>query len=699
MTSIKTAASESLVGILAAPTPELPDGRDTGKNLIPFGAIPAGRDLGLIIATNTWDVGHDRDTVAVQVTRTQPPPIPSDSDFDTLPRVPLGPAANRPIIFPVSVPARYLGEDATSAGPTPIWVRIALYQGNLNQLSSTVMQFFIDRTAPWQAKPSQTGAIPGTTPGTKGIPLVTFPNAANPALTIDDAWAAANPNGLKVAINTTYPNHLATDRLTLYAAETRTEPPSVNPVHDAAIPLSGEVEIPLATLRAVTTGRVQIWFKLTDLADNVSAWSASFRNVQFLPLPVLAPPIVPFAVDDNLIDLDDVRSANGVTVVVNRPLNTLPTDQLSLTWGGQAAQDLTFGTNTSLTFTIPWSKLGDEYFTNQSGTNYVVPVTVRADLMRGGRSISNASISVDTDYSVVGNPYPIDPTNPPDEDNPLLKPLVVRGQPPAEDNKLGPQDANETATIFIDLSPTDGGTWPDPEPGDLVTVRYLGDAGEVVVTSESLTIANVNTIIELDLPYSIVGPGGLGTKQIWWELENPNRNNLQKAVKTTLEVNTVVIVLDAPEFVRPLEDAGTDEDYIICKSLTKTAANRLARFYIPKNDHLVDGVDVTFNWRGFRKSDYTVPAPAETEFTSTRTVTPQEETGGMYFDVGPYDPVVRSLPLPPSPPHDQDEYKAYVKVWYSTSVVPTSVVTEMTVYLYNGDYLYCESEAGWFPSP
>ncbi|VVQ29815.1 hypothetical protein PS943_01544 [Pseudomonas fluorescens] len=221
--------------------------------------------------------------------------------------------------------------------------------------------------------------------------------------------------------------------------------------------------------------------------------------------------------------------------------------------------------------------------------------------------------------------------------------------------------------------------------------------GEVVVVSEPLTTGNVNTEIELDLPYSIVGPGGLGEQEIWWVVENPSRNNVQKAAETTLMVNTVIIILDPPEFVRPPAD-GTEHPFIICDSLTGT--EHVARFRILPNAHFVDGMPITFNWRGFRTDDYATPAPEETEFTETRNITMAELTAGMIFDVGPYDPMIRNVPVPPpTTPVDGEFYAGYVKVWYSTPVVSTSGVTEMTVYLLNADFKYCESEPGWNPAP
>lgn len=276
------------------------------------------------------------------------------------------------------------------------------------------------------------------------------------------------------------------------------------------MPVGGEVVIPMSTIRSVTTGRLQVWFRITDVAGNFSNYSVNFRDVLFLPLPILAPPIVLLASTpaDNVIDLDDVRSPQGIQVRVNRPTNSLNTDGISLAWGDEAAEDLLFGTANFLLFTIPWSKLSSEYLDKQSGTNWVVPVTVTADLMRGGSSISTSDVTVDTDYSVPGNPYPIDPVNPPPDVNPELKPLIVRGQAPVIDNQLGPQDINQTARVVIDLTPVTPGTWPDPEPGDQVTVHYFGDGGDVVVGSAALTVGNINTTIEILLSWNIVDAGG-----------------------------------------------------------------------------------------------------------------------------------------------------------------------------------------------
>ncbi len=692
MTIYQTETTGQGSGILVAPTPELPDGRGPDSDIIPLAAIPVGGDLTLLQDTSVWATPHDADQTALEFTRTQPSATPLPSEFTRLPRVLLGAVATRPPKFPVTLPAQHLGEDATPDGPTPIWVRCVLFERGLNPLTSPVMQFFIDRTAPWQAKPVQTGSNPGQTPGAKTIPPATFPNAPGD---LDDTWAnlPGSSMGLRVLIDTTYPNAQPTDCLRLYVANQRTNPPQVEPFYDDVMPSDGEVVIPTAELRKITSGRAFIWFIITDDAGNESAWGVYFKNTRFLPLPKLGPLVVP-ANTDGLIDLKDARAA--VTVEADRPVDALNDDEVSVKWGAQPAQDLPFGTLTKLIFTIPWADLSKEYFDNQIGTDYELDVLVRADLMRANVSVSDVDTTVNTDFST-NPPYIVDPANPPPEDNSEFKPLIVRGQAPVTDNVLGPHDANQTATAHIDVSPASGGTFLDPEPGDLLTLMYLGDQGEVVVSSTPLDASNINTIIPVDLPYSVVGPGGLGLKQVWWVYENPGRNNSQTSVKTPVTVNTVVITLDPPEFVRPPAD-GTAPEFIICDSLTGT--EHVARFRIPPNTHFVVDMDITFNWRGFRTDDYVTPAPADTEFTETRKITLAELTDGMIFDVGDYDPVIRNVPVPPDNPADPAEfYAGYVRVWYSTPTVPTSGVTEMTVYLLNADHKYCESEPGWDPAP
>ncbi|WP_339496021.1 hypothetical protein [Pseudomonas sp. RA_105y_Pfl2_P56] len=692
MTSIQTAASGSPVGILAAPTPELPDGRGPNKNIIPIAAIPVGGPLTLMVKTNVWLNPHDLDEITLDVTRTQPPATPLPTDFTRLPRVKLGNLASRPVDIPITVPTEYLGEDATPDGPTPIWVRSVLYERGLNPLVGTVMQFFIDRTGAWQAKPAQTGTNPGQIPGAKTIPPATFPNAPGD---LDDTWAnlPGNSGGLQVVIDTSYPNAQPDDTLTLYVAGIRTNPPQVPPFFEGPMPTDGKLSIPTAELRKVTSGRVFIWFIISDAASNQSAWGAYYRNVRFLPLPKLGVITVP-ANEDGLIDLQDART--GVKVKVSRLVDTLDTDGVSLTYGTQPAQDLQFNALQELEFTIPWASLSKQYFDNQTGTNFELDVVVKADLMRSNLSIDDGTITVKTDFST-HPPYTVDPANPPLEVNSEFKKLIVRGQAPVTDNVLGPHDVNQTAKAHIDVSPvTVGTTFPDPAPGDLVTLMYLGDQGEIIVNSMPMTISNINTIIEVDLPYSVVGPGGIGSKDAWWVYENPARNNTQKSEKETVTVNTVVIVLDKPEFQRPPTD-GTGYPYIICGSLT--GDEHVARFKIQPNDHFTDGMQITFNWQGWHDEAYTIDAPADTVFSETRAITETELTDGMIWDI-PYTPNIRNLPRPPATPADPaDFYAGYVKIWYSTPTVPTSEVEEMVVYLLNGDLKYCETEPGWDPAP
>ncbi|QAX85236.1 hypothetical protein C2E19_15845 [Pseudomonas sp. DTU12.3] len=691
MTSFQAGTAGQVGAILVAPTPELPDGRGPNADIIPIAAIPVGGALTLTVKTNVWSAPVDRDQIALDVTRTQPSANPQPSEFTRLPRVSLGAVSGRPLDFPITVPTQFLGEDATPAGPTPIWVRSVLYQNGLNPLTGPVKQLFIDRTAVGQAKPLQTGTNPGQTPGAKTPPVFTFPNAPGD---LDDTWAnlPGNAAGLRVAIDRSYANPQPDDHVTLYVAGQRTNPPQVAPFFDGPMPANGEVVIPTVELRKVVTGRVFIWFIITDVAGNVSAWAVNFRNVRFLPLPKLGVVTVP-ANADGLIELKDARA--GVTVEVTRLVDTLNTDVVSLKWGAQPARDLPFGALTKLVFQIAWADLSTEYFANQTGTDYEVDALVKADLMRAGLSIDDNLITVKTDFST-HPPYTVDPTTPPPEVNPEFRPLIVRGQPPVVDNTLGPQDVNQTATALIDLSPASGGTFPDPEAGDLATLMYLGDQGEIVVSSTPLDDTNINTVIRVPLPYSIVGPGGLGTKQVWWMYENPGRNNILAAAKTPLIVNTVVIVLEKPEFVRPPSD-GSDPDLIICESLP--GPTHEAVFRVLPNAHYVDGMDITFHWQGWHDAAYTIDAPVNTVFTETRAITGPELTAGMLFKV-PYKPNVRDLPRPPDATPDPSEfYAGYVKVWNSTPTVPTSEVAEMIVYLLNADFLYCESEPGWEPAP
>lgn len=692
MTSIQTAESSTQAGILAAPTPELPDGRGTNKDIIPIAAIPVGGPLTLMVKTNVWLNPHNGDQIALEVTRTQPPSNPLPTDFTRLPRVRLGDVGTRPVDFQITVPTEYLGENATPDGPTPIWVRSVLFERGLNPLTGVVMQFFIDRTGAWQAKPAQTGTNPGQVPGARTVPPATFPNAPGD---LDDTWAnqPGNEGGLQVEIDTGYANAQPDDTLTLYVGGVRTNPPQVPPFFNGTMPIDGKLSIPTAELRKVTSGRAFIWFIITDVAGNPSAWGVYFKNVRFLPLPKLGVITVP-ANEDGLIDLNDARA--GVKVKVSRLADTIGTDGVSLTYGAQPAQDLQFNAFTELEFTIPWSSLSKEYFDNQTGTNFELDVVIKADLMRGGLSIDSGTITVKTDFSTYP-PYTVDPTTPPPEVNPEFRKLIVRGQAPVTDNVLGPHDVDQTAKAHIDVSPvTAGTTFPEPEAGDLVTLKYLGDQGEIIVNSIAMDVSNINTVVQIDLPYSVVGPGGIGPKEAWWTYENPARNNSQDSAKETVNVNTVVIVLDKPEFQRPPTD-GTEYPNIICESLA--GEDHVATFLIKPNYHFTDGMDITFNWQGWHDDAYTVDAPADTVFSDTRAITLQELKDGMLWEV-PYVPFIRNLPRPPATPPDRNDfYAGYVKIWYSTPTVTTSEVQEMVVYLLNGDFLYCESEPGWDPAP
>lgn len=694
MTSFQTGTAGQGGGILAAPKPELPDGRGPNSDIVPVSAIPVGGPLQLLLDTTVPVNRQNGDQVAIDITRAQPPGVPTPADYTRLPRLTLPNMGQRPVKFPFPVPTEHLGEDAAPDGPTTIWVRGVYFERGFNSLTSDFVAYRIDRTAPWQAKPIQTAPNPGQRPGKKDIPKVSFANAA-PVL--DDNWANApgNSTGLRVLIDTIYPNAQPDDRLRLYQAGQRTNPPQVPPFFDGPMPANGEVIIPLVELRKITTGRLFVWFMIIDAAGNESAWGVIFNDTRFLPLPALGPLRVP-ANDDGLIELNDARAT--VTAEIDRPVNALNDDEVSVAWGSQPAQDLPFGALNKLVFNIPWLDLITEYSDNQSGDVYEVPVLVRADLMRANVSVSNVDTTVNTDFST-HPPYIPDPLDPPPAVNPEFKPAIVRGQAPVTDNVLGPHDANQTATLYVDVSPvTAGTTFPDPEAGDLVTAKYRGDAGEVVVGSVPMDDQNINTIIDMPLPYSIVGPGGLGTKQVWWEYENPNRNNTQLSIETDVTVNTVVINLDKPEFVRPPTD-GTSDPNAICDSHFLVGTERVLRFLVPPNAHYALDMDITFNLRGWHDAAYTIPSPGTSDFTETRKITAPELIAGMIFEV-PYQPNIRDLPRPPAATPDPAEfYAGYMKIWNSTPTVPTSAVLEMVLYLLNGDFKYCDTEPGWIPAP
>lgn len=687
-------------GVLVAPQPYFPEGVGPGKDIVPFSLIPPGADLTFKVST-AWGNAVDGDKVVFQFTRTDPGPVPGGSWTTVGAQIEMGPVTGRPTTLDLVLPAAHLGEDPLPITPTPVWIRIVVRVGGTNADPGEPFRFYIDRKAPYQDKPDQLGPVPGVNPGFKNRPTALTYTNLPVGTTVDETWATANSGGLVFDI-ADFADSRGDDIISIYMAPTITNPPVTEALYfEGAVPTNRQGIIPVEDLRNYIGSRFTVWYKLTDIAGNVSNYSPGIsRNIVFAPLPKLGPISVPLAddpVSDRLITLADART--GVTAVIARPANTLATDTLSFKWGGQAPIDTDFLTHTSLTIPVPYLVMSDEYFSTLIEPTWENPVKLTAVLIRNAVQIDTVTLDIFADFSVIGAPGIGDP---PPLINPILKKLIVRGQAPITDNTLGQQDVEQTAKMHLTLWSALEGPAPSTDGEDVAVLYYDGEE----VTTVALLPGDHGQTKEIDLPWDIVGPAGPGNKLTYWELKNPNRNNPQESPRETVISNTLVVTLNPPTIVRDPDDFEDSDYLIICDTLIKDS-QRIARFKIEGHDRFAPGMVVTYHARGFYDAAKLIPSPTNTEFTGSYTIKDlNEATNGFTVDVGPYDPFIRNL----VPPVEEDGggqpipglYPAYYEVWYTIPLFGNDVPSakgDFEVVLINSDFKYCEDYAGWMPTP
>jgi hypothetical protein len=507
-------------------------------------------------------------------------------------KIVLGPVAGRPVgTIPIQLPASLFPELPTPAAPTTHEVMFQLYKagGGVNE-PSNVLEFVIDKTAPFGSKRSDTN---GNTVVTLAVPTPTpaFVNPPSDAQrTINEAWLAlpANAN-LNFTVNVAYPLRRLDDnlRVWLISGLQRVE------VWNAAVPATGAFTIANTVLRSFPNGRVRIQYQWKDLPGNESRESAASDA---LTLALAQPPVstkgplVP-KTDPNYttaLYLDDF--AGGITAIVESAFitNAEPGDEIFITI--EDATDATnsvnltsqpWVANTNLTFALTYTDLAQIF----NDADEPKMANIWYEIVRTGIPNAESPVQLITlafDYAGPTNPDLPDLTN-----RDIVLPVVTGAS--NTPNDLRPGDRNS--------------------PGKFKVVLAIG---QPPITSAELAKCYINGLLvgefnpfvdadEFEVPVSadIISRLPIGTVDAYWTIQKADSDkNVMKSRIQPVTVAGAAVPLPPPT-IRVRNPAL--RDYIECYGMISPTSSMVLGLQIPKDATLLPpGKTITARFAVYR---------------------------------------------------------------------------------------------------
>lgn len=456
-----------------------------------------------------------------------------------------------------------------------------------------------------------------------------------PAVPITDAWLTANPTGIKLTL-AEYDNQQAKDTYALFYSKSIPVYPDLPPALDSGLlPANRELLIKKADIETLSDGHYYVGYVLADKATNlsrVSFISEVFVNLGTLPENLL-PPKVPAAEIDGLVNLEDARAPEGVTVQIEEFANSRPSDRIEVTWGTDTdpfSEEIGSG-GFPLFIRVPNEVLQKAY----GKADTVVNTAVSYRVLRHGVPYGPESITVDVDFSVIGPVHPGPDPDPdwPDPINSQLLAPTVKGEVSDTANELHRSDANRPAKLSFPLytPAVDGEVVDFYWDGTLVTEKTYD-----VDTAEGPTIT-------VEIPWSyIVTAGNNPALPVFYTIRKSRApGNEQRSVSASVNVDAVTVVPEAAEFQR------TTRDWLNCNSLWEDPLNPAGDpafrvFVKPLAQHLPNGGVVTMNWTALGGLTGENPISGA-ELTVPVTITKQQAEDGFYWDIKPY--VTHILPI------------------------------------------------------
>ncbi|PKA73212.1 hypothetical protein ATI02_6334 [Pseudomonas baetica] len=641
-------------------------------------------DLPIRVTVFAWENPNDRDRVMLMGCPVSPgddPNVPESWPWELLVDEAAPPVNNRPKQWDVTVPPGRLRDIPTAGSASPTVWKIECrgsFDGNVQY--SEMATYSLDTYAPFHNK----GDVRVMAPTRLDFPL---PATAR----IDSEYLETiRTTGMEftLPVTDTRWDLKNTDKVYLYLSSTlrptRQLTPTliVNPV-----PTDGKVSIPMSEIAKLANGTVWLIMAYEDAAGNRSAdMLAHSRVVEFVPLPILAAPIIDAAntAGDNTIDLADVRFYEplGVPIRVQRPPNTQDTDKASVFFESFETIPLDppvqeFGTKSELIFRIKWIDLKTIYASLAGGDPDVREVGTRVfwTWMRGITPRDSTAATPDLDFSYPGEENPDEP----DEINKSLARVQLRGVDNIL-NTLNPADLLTDPKVIIPLPKT------KPLGDDVVCSWYYDGRLVEEFSAEGLTQ------YESTMPAQRVVDGGPGNKLTYWRFSYIGGLNSQRSLDETVTVTTV-----SKEVPEPVIDRLFDNNSIInCPTLGFVRGVRpplpFLTFRVAANPVLAGLQSITAHWVGTTDAAGALPI-AGTDQDVSIPVTGTEATTGITGQIAEYLTKIlpiqtRPDPFPvPAPPITYASLK-YTAVW-TDGTRATSNATVKIISLVNGNREFC----------
>ncbi|SMQ23527.1 hypothetical protein SAMN04488483_1028 [Pseudomonas helmanticensis] len=687
--------SLSAGGVLAdSPKPVIvgvPNGGTVPVALLKSTAAQAGTttaarqpDLPVTLRVSGWEFPNDRDMVVIEgypfKQGVDDPDKPEDWVWEVLHTEPAPPVAGRPTEWNVTIPAGKLTDLPATGSVSPTHWKIQS-SGALdgNPQYSEIADYFVDIFAPFHNK----GDVRLAPPTRLDFPL---PLGAK----IDTAYLGTiATTGMEFTLPVTDAKwvYKATDKAFIYlSSNLRPSRQLVPTLIVDPVPADGKVSIPASEIGKLQNGTCWLIMAYEDETGNRSLdMLANSRIVEFVPLPVPAPPVVDAAsqAGDNTIDIKDAEDAEptGITVRVFRPLNTQDTDQATVFVEGYETLELVppvdaFGTNNELVFRMKYTDLKLIYATETGGDPDAreIPLSFKWTWVRGIQTKDSPPATPDLDLS-----YPGENPDEPSLINRNFAKVQLRGVDNLL-NILGPGDLVTDPKVIIPMP-----TGSAKLPANVVCTWYYNGKPIAEFSPDGLTQ------FEGELPAAEVVIGGPGEKLTYWSCSFIGGINPQRSLDETVTVTTVRKTVPIPAIDR-LYLTTT----INCPTVGFVRGNKPplpSLTFTTAADPVLAGLrSITAHWVGTTNADGTGPISGTDEDVDIP-VTGNETTTGIVGSIAEYLTKIvpiqtRPEPFPAPPPPITYASLKYSVEW-TDGTKATSDATVKMVSIVNGNREFC----------
>lgn len=328
------------------------------------------------------------------------------------------------------------------------------------------------------------------------------------------------------------------------------------------------------------------------------------------------------AADDGVVDLKD--AIDGVSVDIPSYDGAKSHDAIAVIWG---STPLPLETVSSKAFPIPVHVPNPTLRTEYGTASGDLATNVSYQIMRGAIPFGPKAISVNVDFSVVGPERPDPDPTWPNPINPELLAPTVRGANSATDNVIGRSDANEDATLTIDL-------YDNAEDGHVLDVYWHGRLAATHTVDKARDAGGITVPIRWHI---IAAAGNDPALPVHYTLrESEDALNEQHSQKQSVNVDAVTVILPLPQFLRAV---GT---WLNCDSLRDVAGvptdNMVLKVEIPDmSAYLKAGDEIELEWApliGSSDADGENPVP-DAEKTAT-VMLDETSVKGFVWEIEPY---------------------------------------------------------------